>query len=233
MENYIFTCGKCERKYSFVGYKTDIGKNPAQLKQMEDEAHMCRQCGHDDRQGGPKNKCELDWGDNSSTAVTNVVAEILKGPIPDEPSQDLSWDQYFLNIVKEVSKKSKDRSTKVGAIIVGPDHQIVSTGFNGFPIGVNDDVEERHQRPAKYDWTEHAERNAIYLAARKGTPLEGCTLYLMYSPAPCVRCARGIIQVGIKEIVVSDDDWAGNLDCEFDVAIEMLKEAHVTIRKAK
>jgi len=145
----------------------------------------------------------------------------------------IEWDRYFINLVKEVSKKSKDRSTKVGAVIVGPDNQIVSTGFNGFPIGVNDDVEERHERPAKYDWTEHAERNAIYLAARRGgVPLEGCTMYLMYAPSPCVRCSRAVIQVGIKELVVPDEnEWNGTLDCEFERALEMLKEAGVKIRR--
>ena len=76
----------------------------------------------------------------------------------------MNWDQYFFDIVNVVKEKSKDRSTKVGAIIVGPDQGVRSTGFNGFPRGVNDNVDARHERPAKYLYTEHAERNAIYNA---------------------------------------------------------------------
>lgn len=116
----------------------------------------------------------------------------------------MSWDNYFLEGCNWVSSKSKDRSTKVGAIIVGPDHEIRSTGCNGFPRGIDDDVEERHNRPLKYDWTEHAERNAIYNAARMGTPLKGCILYCTHEP--CVDCSRAIVQSGITKVIVNKDN---------------------------
>ena len=103
-----------------------------------------------------------------------------------------SWDNYFFELLEVVRNKSKDRSTKVGAIIVGPDNEIRSTGFNGFPRKINDDIDERHERPDKYLWTEHAERNAIYNAVRMGVPLKGCTLYVY--GFPCSDCARVIIQ---------------------------------------
>jgi len=77
VENYIFTCGKCEKKYSFVGYKTGLGKSKAQLEEMAGDEHVCRECGHDDRKGGPKNSCDLDWGDNPSTASAEHVAGII------------------------------------------------------------------------------------------------------------------------------------------------------------
>ena len=77
----------------------------------------------------------------------------------------MNWDQYFLNIAEEVKQKSKDRRTKIGAVIVGKDHEIITTGYNSFPRGINDDVEERQVRPEKYYWFEHAERNALYKAA--------------------------------------------------------------------
>src|ERR1019366_1039390 len=80
----------------------------------------------------------------------------------------MSWDEYYLNMLELVASKSKDKSTKVGVIVVGPDNEIRSTGFNSFPRGINDDLEERQLRPAKYLYIEHGERNAIYNAARVG-----------------------------------------------------------------
>jgi len=85
-----------------------------------------------------------------------------------------TWDQYFFNLCNAISTKSNDQSTKVGAVIVGPHHEIRSTGWNDFPRGVIDNIQERRKRPTKYDFTEHAERNAIYNAARVGTPPQHC-----------------------------------------------------------
>ena len=65
-----------------------------------------------------------------------------------------------------VAKKSKDQSTQIGAVIVGPDNEIRSTGYNSFPKGLNDDLQERQERPEKYYWIEHAERNALYNASQ-------------------------------------------------------------------
>ena len=53
----------------------------------------------------------------------------------------MNWDEYFFDIIKSVSKKSKDPSTQVGCLIVSPNNEIVSTGFNGFPRGVEDRYE--------------------------------------------------------------------------------------------
>jgi len=111
----------------------------------------------------------------------------------------MNWTEYFLNIAESVKLKSKDRRTQIGAVIVGKDNEIVTTGYNSFPRGINDDVEERQQRPEKYFWFEHAERNAIYNAARVGTPLKGSIIYLT-SGLPCMDCARGIVNSGIKEV---------------------------------
>ena len=120
------------------------------------------------------------------------------------------WDQRFLDLAKHIATWSKDRSTHVGAVIVGPHHrEIRSTGYNGFPPGVDDDLEDRHQRPRKYLFVEHAERNAIYFAALNGIRLEGCTLYA--TMFPCADCARGIIRAGIKRVVAIQPDrpdWA-------------------------
>ena len=102
----------------------------------------------------------------------------------------VKWDERFLRLAREISTWSKDRSTRVGAVIIGEDKTPGPYGFNGFPRFVDDDRESRHERPEKYKWTEHAERNAIYNAARIGVPLKGCTMYVTHMP--CADCARAI-----------------------------------------
>ena len=144
-----------------------------------------------------------------------------------------SWDEYFIRLAEQVSTKSNDRSTKVGAVIVGPRNEVRSTGYNNFPAGVKDGVEERYKRPQKYEWTEHAERNAIFTAARHGAQVGGCRLYLNFFPLPCVRCARAIINAGIVEIVGPERQFSGageHWEDEFERTIEMLDEAGVKRR---
>ena len=117
----------------------------------------------------------------------------------------------FIAIAEAVAQLSKDRSTKVGAVAIGPATDVRSVGYNGFPRGCDDDVEARHQRPEKYFWTEHAERNLIFNAARNGVRLEGCTL-VVSGLHPCMDCARAIVQAGIVEVIAppadSDPRWA-------------------------
>src|SRR5689334_8457570 len=92
------------------------------------------------------------------------------------------WDSRFMKLAQQIATWSKDRSRQVGCVIVGPSNEIRAAGFNGFPRGVDDLNERRHTRPAKYKWTEHAERNAIYNAARVGIPLQGSRMYLPWFP---------------------------------------------------
>jgi dCMP deaminase len=112
-----------------------------------------------------------------------------------------SWDEYFVKMAQLAASKSKDQSTKCGAIIVGPDNEVVSTGFNGFPRNVNEDIEDRWERPQKYEWTEHGERNAIFNAARVGVSTRGCKMYMNYQVECCSDCTRAIIQAGIVEVI--------------------------------
>jgi dCMP deaminase len=132
-----------------------------------------------------------------------------------------------MDLAVEYSLKSTDRSRKVGAIIVDASGRLISYGWNGFPSGVADQ-ECRHERPAKYFWTEHAERNAIYLAAKNGVPLKGCTMYVPWFP--CMDCARGIVQSGISRLVayhpdLSDPIWGG----QFTNALVLFEEAGVIV----
>jgi dCMP deaminase len=139
------------------------------------------------------------------------------------------WDSRFMALARHIGEWSKDRSRRVGCVVVGPGNEIRSTGFNGFPRGVEDDIDERHERPSKYQWTEHAERNAIYNAARAGIPLVGCRMYLPWFP--CVDCARAIIQVGIAELVcmkpdLTDPKWGD----DFTMVPQLLEEGGVELR---
>jgi Deoxycytidylate deaminase len=146
-----------------------------------------------------------------------------------ELSRTMRWDGRFIKIAQEIAWWSKDRSRQVGCVIVGPQKDIRASGYNGFARGVDDNVEERHQRPAKYLWTEHAERNAIYNAARFGIPLEGCTIYLPWYP--CVDCSRAIIQCGITTVVAVEPDWRDpKYGEEFRIAQAMFNEVKMLVR---
>lgn len=139
-----------------------------------------------------------------------------------------TWDEYFMGLAKKVASRSKDRSTKVGAIIVGPDKEVRSTGYNGFARGVDDEPEERHERDVKLILTPHAEPNAVYNAAMNGTATKGCTMYVTLHP--CGGCAAAIINSGIKEVVLETmevpERWQEN--CNW--AKVQFKEAGVVFR---
>ena len=142
----------------------------------------------------------------------------------------MNWIEYFYNIAEEVKKKSKDKNTQIGAVIVGIDKEIVSTGYNSFPRGIDDERAERQEKPEKYFWFEHAERNAIYNAARIGVSTKGCTMYLTCG-IPCADCARGIINAGISKIYVRKGGGAQSqkwLDSG-ERSRQMFKEAGVQI----
>jgi dCMP deaminase len=111
----------------------------------------------------------------------------------------MNWTEYFLGIAEQIKLKSKDESTQIGAVVVGEGKNILSTGYNSFPRGLDDSLKERQERPEKYFWIEHAERNAIYNAALEGVSLKNSTIYLT-SGLPCMDCARGIVNSGIKVV---------------------------------
>jgi dCMP deaminase len=141
----------------------------------------------------------------------------------------MDWDTYFMEMANLVSTKSKDRSTQVGCVIVGPNREVRTTGYNGFCRGIDDDVEERHERPEKYLWSEHAERNAIYNAARNGIRIEDCTAYT--TVFPCADCARGLIQSGVVRIVtrpINNQKTSIPLH-NYVSAMKMLDEAEIDV----
>lgn len=143
-----------------------------------------------------------------------------------------SWDEYFIGLCLKIAERSKDRSSKVASMIVGPDKEIRSTGYNGMPRGVNDEIESRHERPKKYFYFEHSERNAVFNAARIGVSCKGCTMYVAsIPPLPiCADCARAIIQAGITEVIVGALEAPERWRESVEAGREMLEEAGVKVR---
>lgn len=140
-----------------------------------------------------------------------------------------SQDRYFMDAARNVANGSPDRSRKVGCIIVGPDGGLRAIGCNCFPEGVDGTIEARHERPEKYFWIEHAERNAIYSAAKAGVSLRGCRAYLPWFP--CMDCARALVQSGIVELIairpdINDPKWGE----DFKRVETLLAEAGVVLR---
>lgn len=111
------------------------------------------------------------------------------------------WDQRYLKLAYGIAQWSKDPSSKIGAVTVGAKGQVLSQGFNGFPRGLKDDYDRLNDRETKYKYVVHAEMNAIYNATYNGTSLDGATLYVYGLPI-CSECAKGVIQVGIKRVVM-------------------------------
>ena len=122
----------------------------------------------------------------------------------------LKWDQRFLKLAEEVASWSKDPSRKIGAVAVGAKGQVLAQGFNGFPRGIDDSEERYNDRERKYELVVHAEMNVIYNATYNGVSLDGATLYVTGLPV-CSECAKGIVQVGIKRVIMRDmeipDSW--------------------------
>tara|TARA_B100000686_G_scaffold18213_1_gene16869 strand:+ start:1979 stop:2413 length:435 start_codon:yes stop_codon:yes gene_type:complete len=139
------------------------------------------------------------------------------------------WDKRFLQLAKHISEWSKDPSTQVGCVVVGPDRELRSTGFNGLPRGIEDNEQRLNNREIKYPLICHAEENAIMHAARIGMSLKDCTAYVTWPP--CTRCARSLIQAGISTIVYPKnieipDRWME----DFNLSLNMLKEANISLK---
>lgn len=137
------------------------------------------------------------------------------------------WDLYFLDMAKLVSTKSKDPSTKCGAVIVNDRNEIVSTGYNGFSVGVLDNKERYENRDLKYKLVCHSEMNAIIFSNQR--PLN-CTLYL-YPFSTCSNCAKYIIQSGIKRCVapILPEDKVERWKEDMELAASLLEEAKVEL----
>lgn len=140
----------------------------------------------------------------------------------------ISWDDYFMGVAQLSAMRSKDPVTQVGACIVNQKKRIVGIGYNGFPIGLDDDVypwgKEGEFVDTKYPYVVHAEPNAILNST---VTLDGATLYVTLFP--CHECAKLIIQSGIKEIVYRENKYQDKASVQ--ASMRMLKDAGVSTRQ--
>ena len=113
------------------------------------------------------------------------------------------WDMRFLELAEHIASWSKDPSKQIGAVAVGDQRQILAQGYNGFPRGIEDSNTRYDDREEKYKLVVHAEMNVIYNASYNGVSLNGSTLYVHGLPV-CSECAKGIIQVGIKNVIMRE-----------------------------
>jgi len=133
------------------------------------------------------------------------------------------WNKRFLDLAGHVAGWSKDPSTKVGAVIVNDDKQVLGLGYNGFPRGVHDCKERYNDRNLKLQFVAHAERNALDNAA----DVRGATLYSTLFP--CTDCAKGIIQRGIRCVVTTQPNEVQSRRFNFETSKIMFDEAGVEL----
>lgn len=144
-----------------------------------------------------------------------------------------NWDEFFMRHVYLAATKSKDPSSKLGAVLV-KDGIIISEGYNGFPRGVKDSLERYSNREEKYKYVVHAEANSILNSARNGISTKGSIMYT--NGIPCNECAKSVIQAGIIEVVIHDGWPMGKIngDGKWDNAAKitstMFSECGIKVR---
>jgi len=179
----------------------------------------------------------MDWGDfpaqlgasiaNDPNVVWARKFALSQAKAKENDAMPAKWDRRFLDLAEHVAGWSKDPGTKLGAVAVNDRRQILSTGYNGLPAGIEDTAERLNDRETKYALTIHAEMNCIYSAAHNGVSLHGATMYVSGLPV-CSDCAKALIQVGVKRVVMRHaksigDKWAES----FKLTSEMFHEADV------
>ncbi|HEU5080443.1 MAG TPA: dCMP deaminase family protein [Opitutaceae bacterium] len=123
------------------------------------------------------------------SAVARVTSELTERP---------SWDEYFMATALLISTRSPCERLHVGAVVVSSGdrkNRIVAAGYNGFLPGTPhvSRVRDGHEQA-----TVHAEQNAIADAARRGSSVEGCVMYVTHYP--CINCAKILASAGISEV---------------------------------
>lgn len=136
------------------------------------------------------------------------------------------WADYYMRFAKHAASMAK-HTTKVGAVLVGPEGEVRLTGYNGVPRGVHD-TPERTSGDSRHKWHSHAEANLIAFAAREGIRTKGCSVYVTHHP--CSSCARTLIQAGVSTVYVGDGVTTMP-DEEFKVAAIMFDEASVHVER--
>ena len=137
-----------------------------------------------------------------------------------------SWDSRFLDLAEQIAGWSKDPSRKIGAVAIGSEGQVLAQGYNGFPRGITDLEDRYNDRQEKYKLVVHAEMNVIYNATFNGVSLKDSTLYVHGLPV-CSDCAKGIIQVGVKRVVMREQEIPDIWKDSWQKTREMFDEADV------
>lgn len=138
-----------------------------------------------------------------------------------------NWKSRYLRLAREVGSWSKDPSRQIGAVAVGAKGQLLAQGYNGFPRGVVDSSMRYEHRETKYKYIVHAEMNVIYNASYNGTSLDGATLFVWGLPV-CSECAKGVIQVGIKHVVMPAQEVPEHWQASWAFTQHLFQEAGVT-----
>jgi len=147
---------------------------------------------------------------NLSQAAAKKLYEMMQGY--DASYQRLTWDELFLQMAHDVSKRSPDSQTQVGAVIVDDNNRVLGVGYNGWMPGI-DDTFIPNTRPGKYFWSIHAEMNALLNCEHKP---RGATMYS--TCRPCVGsdkfpgCLQFCVAAGLKEVVYIENSTAAMLD---------------------
>lgn len=166
------------------------------------------------------------------TTLGNYDGYIKKVDVP-------SWDEYYLEMVEIVKKRSQDGNTNHACILVDEKHRIVATGYNSFPTGFPD-AELPNFRPTKIDPTcpkyhfmVHSEENAICNLTTRNYD----TLTCYITGTPCVRCLRLMYQAGVRRIVMTNRygwQFSGDEQVYFDeiiycgdIELETLTEKYI------
>ena len=126
--------------------------------------------------------------------------------MPGKRDDAISWDEFFMRVAAAAGMRSKDPNTQVGACIAGPDHRILSVGYNGTPSAMDDD-EFPWDTSEEHNYVIHAEANAILNYRGSLRDLAGATVYVTLFP--CQECAKTLAQAGIGEVVYLDDKYDG------------------------
>lgn len=159
------------------------------------------------------------------------ILQIIKQYFLKKRENYISWDEYFMGVALLSARRSKDPNTQVGACIVNPKNKIVGAGYNGLPMGCDDDVfpwaKQGEFLETKYPYVCHAELNAIL--NNIGMDLHGCKIYTALFP--CNECTKAIIQSGISEVIYLSDKYAETDSAK--ASRMMLDKAGVACRQVK
>ena len=153
---------------------------------------------------------------DSSLQLTNRASAPTLDHMTDIDTRP-SWDKTYMTLCYVMAQRSPDESTKVGCVITTSNHIPVAMGYNGLPRGIDNDPRYQ-QRPEKYFFFEHAERNAFYNASNIGVPMKMLDTICYITWVPCADCARAILQEEVGKVVIHKQGQEALDDSRGDVA---------------